>query len=261
MTMQYDYHVHSNYSDGAPLEEMVATGLEVGLEGIGIADHCIISTGEIRRDGAFEDRLEFADIEENLPQRREEIRALDDSYDLRVFDTVEIDYFRADEGNIASFIEAAEFDYVIGSIHFVDGIHFCNNGYFQSKSRAERRELIQLHLRDLVGLVESELFDIVGHIDVFERYPAFRGLVEHRDFRPLIEALRKSRTVPEINVGRLFGDYSDSNPRRDLVDFFVENGVEFTFGSDAHHPEAMERSVRYLRRVLEEEYDFVTLDI
>lgn len=259
--MDIDYHVHSEYSDGAPVADMVATAAGIGLSGIGFADHCNVSHDEIRDNDGLKDRLEYADLHSTYPERRRELRQLDDRHDLHVFDTVELDYFPGDEANIATFLAEAEFDYAIGSIHFVDGIHFCNNGYFEAKSEAERRDLLEVHLNDLVALIESELFDIAAHVDVFERYPAFRGLIERQDYEPVIDALEESRTVPEINIGRLFTEFADSNPRRELAAYLEANGIRFTYGSDAHTPTALERSSKHLRQILSDQHDFVTLAV
>lgn len=259
--MKYDYHVHSNYSDGAPLADMVTAARESGLRGIGFADHCNVSAEQIRTDGGFKHRLEFATLYQSYRERRRQIRSLDDRFDIEVFDSVEIDYIEDDFENIETFVTESGFDYVIGSLHYVDGIHFCNNDYFASKPINERRTLLKDHLRNLVGLVESELFDIAAHVDVFERYPAFRGLMGPTDYDPLIEALNRSRTVPEINVGRLFTDYADTNPRRSLAHHFVDSGVEFTYGSDAHSTDDLRKITAYMQAELAEEFEFVTLDL
>jgi len=45
----YDYHVHTTYSDGSFLEEMVDAAAAAGLDGVGIADHCNVSGDERAR--------------------------------------------------------------------------------------------------------------------------------------------------------------------------------------------------------------------
>jgi len=44
-----DYHVHSNYSDGRFLFQMVRAADEAGLDGVGFADHCTVTEREDRR--------------------------------------------------------------------------------------------------------------------------------------------------------------------------------------------------------------------
>jgi len=39
----YDYHVHTNYSDGAFLSRMVDAATDAGTRRVGITDHCNVS--------------------------------------------------------------------------------------------------------------------------------------------------------------------------------------------------------------------------
>jgi hypothetical protein len=68
--VRFDYHTHSNYSDGHFIPGMVRAAEAAGLDGIGFADHCnVTAAGDARQrlDG-----LGFA-LDETYPRRRQGI--------------------------------------------------------------------------------------------------------------------------------------------------------------------------------------------
>jgi len=80
-SVQHDYHVHSSYSDGSDIERMVERAVELGLDGVGFADHCLLSQPEKQR--AHDYPMDVAD----LPERRAEIDRLRSAYDIRIFES------------------------------------------------------------------------------------------------------------------------------------------------------------------------------
>ena len=255
-----DYHLHSEYSDGSSMERMVDAAAEAGLDGIGFADHCNVTSEVIRKDRGY-----F--LHETYRERRKEIADLREEHDVRLFDTVEVDYYPHDEDRIRSFLEKAEFDFTIGSVHYVRDRHVAEVGYFSKQSQAERQRLVDCYFDSLVQLIDSELFDIAAHLDIFERYEPFRGLATEDHYASIVEALDRSRTVPEINVGRLFTSYGDApygqtHPKPAFLEYLADHGVAFTFGSDSHSPDVVKEAAEYYRDTLApSEFSFVTLDL
>ncbi|MEF8888067.1 MAG: PHP domain-containing protein, partial [Haloarculaceae archaeon] len=112
-----DYHVHSNYSDGSFLFRMVAAAEEAGLDGLGVADHCMLPVSERQRRSR--NMVGFT-LDATHERRRESIESLDERHDLDVYDAVEMDYDPRAEGEITEFLDGAGFDYAVGSVHSVD---------------------------------------------------------------------------------------------------------------------------------------------
>lgn len=255
-----DYHLHSEYSDGSSMEQMVRAAAEAGLDGVGFADHCNVTSEVIRRDRDY-----F--LHETYRERREELTDLREEYDLRIFDTVEVDYYPHDEARIRMFLEKADFDFTIGSVHYVRDRHVAEVEYFTKQSPAERQRLVDCYFNAVVQLIESELFDIAAHLDIFERYEPFRGLATEEHYSDVVDALEQSRTVPEINVGRLFtsygpAPYEQTHPKPAFLEYLADHGVAFTFGSDSHSPDVVEEAAAYYRDTLApSEFSFVTLDV
>ncbi|MFB6195642.1 MAG: PHP domain-containing protein [Haloplanus sp.] len=239
----YDYHVHSNYSDGDFMGRMVRAAADAGLAGVGFADHCNVSEREHPR--RYKRRFGF-NLDVTYERRREAIREYAAEHDLRVFDAVEMDYHPADEAEIRAFLAEADFEYAVGSVHEIRGanVHW---DYFADLSESEQRGAVEEYFDRLVALVETELFDVLAHPDIVERNPALRGYATEDHYRAVAEALSDSPTVPEINAGRVDREYGKFHPNPDFLAVLAEYDVPVTLGSDAHSPEALRERVPRLR--------------
>jgi histidinol-phosphatase (PHP family) len=232
----HDYHAHSNYSDGRLMPEMVSGAEAAGLEGIGFADHCNVTQTspfpEVREAYGF-------NLDLTYERRRAGIESLRERHDIAIYDAVEMDYRPADEDAIADFLEEADFDYAIGSVHTVDGRNLHDERYFGEKSDGERRAVIDTYVDRVVSLIDSELFAIAAHLDLPERNEALRGLFTEEHYRRIAEALERSSTVPELNAGRYHEDYGQFHPGPEFREVLAEYDVQFVRGSDAHVPESV----------------------
>lgn len=246
--MTVDYHTHTNYSDGSLPVLMIQAAEAAGLDAIGFADHCNVSTDDhqqlVKRAWGF--NLDFT-----YERRREGLAALQERTDVRLFDAVEMDYEPDDEREIATFIEEAGFDYAIGSVHRLDGTNVHHEEHFAGMSDAERERHVAAYFDQLVALVESELFDVAAHLDLVERNPVLRGYATREQYHRVAAALEDSRTVPELNGGRVLDEYGSIHPTDAFLDVLLEYDVAFVLGSDAHEPESIEPTIDELASVVE----------
>jgi len=231
-----DYHAHSNYSDGRLLVEMLGAAESAGLEGIGIADHCNVSAEAPFRQ--FTREFGF-NLDLTYERRREAIESMRERYDIDIYDAVEMDYRPADEAEIAAFLDEADFDYAIGSVHTVEQRNLHDERYFGEKSQADREAVIDTYVDRLVSLIDSELFEIAAHLDLPQRNEALRGLFTDDHYHRIGEALEASRTVTELNAGRYHEDYGEFHPGPEFREVLSNYDVTFVRGSDAHVPESV----------------------
>ena len=249
MSHAYDYHVHSNYSDGRFLFRMARAADEAGLDGVGFADHCNVSA----RDPMQEAKRHLGfNLDETYERRREAIDSLQDSFDVTIFDAVEMDYDPRDEAAIADFLDEADFDYAIGSVHHLEDVNVHFEGYFAEKTEDERRALVDDYYENLVALVDSELFDVAAHIDLLERNPVLRGYATEDHYERVARAFAESRTIPEINGGRVLRDYGEFHPAPSFREMLAAHDVPFTVGSDSHDPEALRECTPVLAEFFED---------
>jgi len=247
--VQFDYHTHSNYSDGHFIPGMIRAAEAAGLDGIGFADHCnVTAAGEARQrlDG-----LGFA-LDETYPRRRQGIEWARTETDITVYDAVEMDYVPGHEDDIAAFLDEAGFDYAVGSVHSVDGsdVQWAEN--FVGLDDEQRRAVVDGYYDNLAALAETDLFEIAAHADLVERTPELRGYSTAEHYEQVAAAFADSETVPEINAGRVLRDYGEFHPAPALLDTLLNHDIEFVVGSDAHQPEEVGRRIDALESHLDD---------
>lgn len=229
---------------------MVEAASEAGLAGVGISDHCIVS----ERDPmvAVRNKIGFS-FDLTYERRRSAIEQLRETYDIEIYDAVEMDYDPRDEDAIDAFLDEANFQYAIGSVHNLENVNVHYASYFAEKSEAERAALVDEYFETVVELVESELFEIAAHLDLVERNPALRGFATETHYRQVAEALEDSRTIIELNAGRVLDDYGEYHPSPSFLDVLREYDVSVTVGTDSHTPGALTERIPHVADWFEEQ--------
>ncbi|RQG89152.1 PHP domain-containing protein [Natrarchaeobius halalkaliphilus] len=239
MVIEHDLHTHTTYSDGYDMREMADAAAEAGLSGIGFTDHCL----------PYEDpfgRRRMYDLEETYAERRSDIDEVRATTDVEIYDAVELNYDPNRESEIRSFLDEAAFDYAIGSVHYADEYYVMENEDFVDRSETAKRTAIETYVDWQVRLIESDLFDSIAHVDVTQRRPSLRGVMNDGDYRRIAEALVDSDTVLEINAGRLDRPYATVHPHPDFLSIFGDYDVPLVAGTDAHAPDQVRRRTQLL---------------
>ncbi|MCT9094853.1 PHP domain-containing protein [Haloarchaeobius sp. HME9146] len=244
-----DFHVHSTYSDGRFLTQMVYAATQAGLEGIGFADHCNVSQREDPR--TFRAAYGF-NLDMTYERRRHGIETVRERADIDIYDAVEMDYDPRDEAEIRAFLDEAGFDYVIGSVHSVGEYNVQAPPQFEDLSDDELDAFVDDYFDALVALADSELFDIAAHPDLIERTEHLRGRATTEHYEQAAQAFADSRTVPEINAGRALGDPGFVHPDPEFLDILREYDVAVTIGTDSHRPNEIGERADFLESFLDE---------
>lgn len=240
--MQIDIHTHTTFSDGSELSAMVGAAEDAGLDGIGLTDHCIVT------EDAFGRRAQY-DLIQTYDRRRELINAAREDADVSLYDAAEMSYVERDVDAIRTFLDTADFDYTIGSVHFAGEYDYTSDAQYVDESDEARRTAVECYYDTVVSLVESELFDVLGHLDLPERLETLRGYSRPDDYDRVAAALADSRTVPEINAGRINRSLGRVHPNPSTFPRFDDHRVGFVLGSDSHRPDELTDRVSALRSV------------
>jgi len=243
--MDADLHAHTTYSDGSSLPAMCRAAEAVGLDALGFTDHLIVVDDDFGRRERY-------DLVETYERRREAIERVRPRTDLTVWDAAEVSYVADAEAETADFLAAADFDYTIGSVHFAGEYDYTTAAGYADASDTERRAAVERYFDAVVAAVDSELFDVLGHLDLPERMAALRGHARRSDYERVAAALSDSATVPEINAGRVHDSLGRVHPDPAMLDAFLDRDVRFVLGSDSHAPREIERRAPALRAVVEE---------
>lgn len=218
-----DYHMHTFMSDGKdPHEAMVASAEFKGLEEIGFSDHiCLMPVGWAM------DLASIPVMVEKVTQLRAE-RA--NSITIKL--GAEVDYLPGRELEILELIRSIPFDYVIGSVHFIDDWNF------DTDIRPYDQVSIDKFYTDYFKLVQqsarSGLFDVIGHCDLakkFAYYPSFRL---ERLYEDTARVFRSAGVVVELNTSGRIKPCQEFYPSALFLEKLLKYKIPITLGSDAH---------------------------
>ncbi|HEX3292828.1 MAG TPA: histidinol-phosphatase HisJ family protein, partial [Solirubrobacterales bacterium] len=153
---------------------------------------------------------------------------------------IECDFVPGSEDRIANLLER-DFDYVIGSIHFLgDQGAVDDRRYDIWESIGDPDELWSTYFRWQAELVRSGLFDIVSHPDLVKMWGDDRPRPE-RDprfhYEPLVEAIADTGIAVEVSTAGLRKPVGEIYPSRPLIEMCAQAGADFALSSDAHAPD------------------------
>ncbi|MBJ6360797.1 histidinol-phosphatase HisJ [Paenibacillus sp. GCM10012307] len=249
--MLIDYHTHHARCGHAvgSLEDYVKRGIEIGLGQIGLSDHIPL----VHVDPAAY-YPEMAMPMEELPHYVEECYALKEKYkgviDIRV--GLEADYIEGWEKELEQIINAYEWDYVIGSVHFLgewDVTDFRQTHGWEGRNRLD---VYRTYYDAVQKAAASGLYDYIGHIDVIKRF----GFKPEEDVTELenaaLEAVKRHDLAIELNASGLRMPAEEMFPSRRMLKYALELGIPITIGSDAHQPERLGQYLDQAREQLKE---------
>jgi histidinol-phosphatase (PHP family) len=166
---------------------------------------------------------------------------------------VECDFVPGAEDRTANLLEARDFDYVVGSVHFVGERAVDHEGWDVWEGKGDPDEVWRRYFEALAECARSGLFDILAHPDLVKVWGAARPLPE-RDLRafyePAVEAIAESGIAVEVSTAGLRKPAGEIYPATAFAEMCVEAGASFALSSDAHLPEqvgfAYDRAVEFL---------------
>ena len=248
--MDFDLHTHSTYSDGHLLKTMARKADKLGLKKLGVADHCNVSE---RTEMKLQKKELGFNLDQTYKRRKQALESVNKDYNVEILDAVEMDYHPDDEEEIIEFMRTANFQYSIGSVHHIENVNIQVESYFESFSKSKKREVVEKYFEMQRKLIESEMFEIVSHIDLIERNKNLRNMATREDHMKVIEALKRSDTVPEINAGRVNRGLEEFHPTPDFLKLFKKEDIPVTLGTDSHGPRDLEERTPQMREKIEKE--------
>lgn len=228
--MSVDYHIHTSrcgHAEGS-MVEYVCRARDLALKQIGFADHLPLLT---KQDMTLTMPVEQLDgYVQEIEQLREEFP------DIGIKTGIEADYLPGMERDTAQLINSYGFDYVIGSVHFIDGWGFDDSRYLEGYENRDIYEIYEEYFGLVAGAARSGLFDVIGHLDLIKKY----NFKPDRDITDLVEgtiaAIKEAGICIEINTGGLRKPTGEMYPGHEILRRCFNAGIPITLGSDAHSP-------------------------
>ncbi len=243
-----DFHAHTNYCDGNNTPaEMVGAAAEKGLKAFGLSGHGYTPYDE-----------SYCMLPEDEAAYEEEVRLLSKEYAgrLEVLCGVEQDCLAGKP--------TRSWDYVIGSVHYID----CREQGGEIEVIDESREIwmdivercfggdvyamIEKYYETEAVVCENTGANIIGHLDLITKYNkggegGCAGALFDEGHPRYIAAWQKAvdklleTGVPfEINTGGMSRGYrTDAYPAKPIRDYIASKGGRFILSSDSHNTETL----------------------
>ena len=161
--------------------------------------------------------------------------------DLRL--GIEADFVPGAEDRMANLLQARDFDYVVGSVHFIRDRALDMDDYSVWTSPTHPRSAEAIWRRYFVALGEaarSGLFDILAHPDLVKVWGPERPLPEgdlRRYYELALDGIAESGIAVEVSTAGLRKPAGELYPAPAFLEMCLEAGAPVALSSDAHRPQ------------------------
>lgn len=261
--MRFDYHMHFEYGDYdvAWAEGFFTAAQAHKLDEIGISEHThtfpefkqlyyddlILDDSPV---GQFQKVwLKSNKFKHTLKAYFDFVSRLKERHAVKI--GIEVCNFR-NQSAVKEILDAWDFDYRIGSVHFLWGWGYDASKLIDEWTRHDLQDIWTEYAAQVEMLAASGNYDILGHpfnVRLFNHFPEF-------DATPYLErvaaALKKSQMAIDVNTGTLYRyPVKEISPYADFMKVAAAYGLPVTINSDAHQPEDCgkfyEEAVEYVR--------------
>jgi histidinol-phosphatase (PHP family) len=236
-----DYHVHlrpdepgttaDKYFTAANAERFKLVAQERGVSELGVSEHVYrfaaaldVWQHDLWKASAVDDLDEYVEFLGEQGLRR----------------GIEADFIPGREDRIATMLQARDFDYVIGSVHFLGDLAVDHLGWdIWDHTTADPDKIWRRYFETLGECGRSGLFDILAHPDLVKvwggRRPAPSGDLR-RFYELAIDGIVEGGAAIEVSTAGLRKPVGELYPADGFLAMCVEAGCDFTISSDAHVP-------------------------
>lgn len=242
-----DYHIHTKLCGHASgeMDAYVQFALTQPLREIGFADHLPMLKWA---------HPEYAMAFETLPEYVRNVQRLQRAYpQLPIKLGIEADYYSAAECQATKALLAAyPFDYVYGSVHFIDAWAIDDPRRLSEWDAQDVNAVYARYFALLEQAARSGLFDILAHFDLPKKF----GHRPTQDLSGLIaqtlRGVKDSGAAVEINTAGLRKPVKEIYPAPAIMRLLKKYEIPIVLGSDAHAPAEVGQDFALARTMLKE---------
>jgi histidinol-phosphatase (PHP family) len=245
-----DYHLHlrpdggdadvAEYHTQANVERYRAAAEDRGIAELGVSEHVyrFAQALSVWRH-PFWETYAHDDLDEYCAFVREQT-------DLRL--GIEADFVPGAEDRMANLLQERDFDYVVGSVHFLRDGAVDMDDYSVWDSARDPEDVWRRYFDTIAEAARSGLFDIAAHPDLVKYWgptqPNTSGRPRRtpegdlrRYYEPAVEAIAEAGIAVEVSTAGLRKPAGEMYPARAFLEMCVDAGVPVALSSDAHRPE------------------------
>jgi histidinol-phosphatase (PHP family) len=254
-----DYHVHlrpdeddtppAEYFTAANAERYREAASERGIEELGVAEHVhrFVQALDVWTHPWWR-RWACDDIDEYCEFVRGET-------DLRL--GIEADYVAGREDRMASLLDGREWDYVVGSVHFLRDEAVDMRGSDWDVWRSGDPEKVWARYFETLGeAARTGMFDILAHPDLVKVWGGDAPVPDgdlRRFYERAMDGIADSDVAIEVSTAGLRKPVGEIYPATPFLEMCLEAGRPVALSSDAHRPEHLgheyDRAVEWLGEI------------
>jgi histidinol-phosphatase (PHP family) len=255
--MLTDYHVHlrtdaldasaAEHFSPANVERYREVAGERGIGELGVSEHIY----------RFREALEIWQHPFWMPYATDDLDEycgfVRDETDLRL--GIEADFVPGGEDRMAGLLEARDFDYVIGSVHFLREGAVDMDDYSVWDSARSADEVWRRYFQTIGEAARSGLFDVIAHPDLVKYWGDGARRPEgdlRRYYELAMDGIVESGIAVELSTAGLRKPAGELYPAPAFLQMAVEAGAAVALSSDAHRPEDVGADYERALEVLEQ---------
>ena len=230
--MLTDYHIHTplcHHAEGSP-SEYVRAAQAAGLAEVGFSDHNPMATQFDNWRMAPEDLPRYLAMVEDARRKFP-------NYPIRL--GLECDYIPGYEDHIRFLARQADWDYLIGSVHYIAPDWEVDSPFPQHLKRwAEQpvEEVWELYFNGYTRMAASGLFDFLAHPDLVKKFGHRPEGDLTRFYVSALEAIADSGAALEVSTAGLRKQAAEIYPSRGFLELAYSRHIPIVINSDAHAP-------------------------
>jgi histidinol-phosphatase (PHP family) len=230
--MRISYHTHTAWSDGTTtLAAMIAGARRAGVDELGISDHLVLCPGggtvNWSMDPAFLDTY-VAEICVAMATTGELVLRLG----------IEADFFPETVDDLAGRLRRHPFDYIIGSVHFVDDFPIDGDAAHWDALTPEGRDAMWRRYWERVRqMAASGVFDIAAHLDLGKKFGHRPTVDLGAEESAALDAIAAAGMALEINTAGWNKPAAEAYPTVSLLRAARRRDIPLLINADAHAPE------------------------
>ena len=225
-----DYHMHTYFSSDSQANprEHIKQAIKMGLDEICFTDH---------KDFHYP----FCPFDLDAERYFEELKVLQDEYQdqIRIKIGVEMGLDVEYMNEIQDFVDAHDYDYVIGPIHVIHQKEFFDPAdFFKGKTKEEAHR--EFFSNTLECVQKFDCFNCLGHLDYICRYGPYDDKhVDHSLYQDIIDEILKTLIQKGKGIEVNTSGYRDLKtcgfPHFEIVQRYYDLGGRIiTVGTDSH---------------------------
>jgi histidinol-phosphatase (PHP family) len=239
-----DYHVHlrpdereytaERHFTAANAERYRIAADERGIAELGVAEHVYRFAAALDVwEHPFWHRHAVDDLDAYCGFVREET-------DLRL--GIEADFVPGREDRMASLLEAREWDFVVGSVHFLRDRSLDTEQYSVWEAGESAERVWRRYFETVAEAARSGLYDIMAHPDLVKVWGRSAPRPEgdlRRYYEPAVEAFAEAGVAVELSTAGWRKPVGEQYPALPFLEMVVDAGCPIALSSDAHRPDQL----------------------